>query len=242
MTEHRLYTDRAELYDAIYAAKPYAAEAERLHGLLAGLGLRDGSRVLEAACGTGSYLQHLQRWYEVSGFDANEAMLAIARRKVPGVPLFLGDLVDFTVERPFDALVCLFSSFGYLHTEPAIDVALSRFGAALRPGGVLVIEPFVAPAAYQEGSTHLQTYEGERLKCARASVSLRHGELAIIEFGWLVVREGSPEVEQFRETHALLLCEPEALRRRVVAAGFELATADVGLVRGRPVVVATKRG
>jgi ubiquinone/menaquinone biosynthesis C-methylase UbiE len=100
MSQHRLYTDRAELYDAIYASKPYGKEAERLRECLSSLGIADGSRVLEAACGTGSYLEQLSNWYEVSGFDLSAEMLAIARRKVPDVHVFVSDLESFTVPQP----------------------------------------------------------------------------------------------------------------------------------------------
>lgn len=242
MSEHRLYTDRAELYDAIYAQKPYADEAARLRERLASLGIGDGSRLLEAACGTGSYLRVLRRWYAAAGFDKSPEMLAIARRKVPGAPLFVADLTDFAVAAPFDAAVCLFSSISYVHGDEALARALSRFAAAIRPGGVLVIEPFVAPSAYREGRAFLQTYEGEGLKCARASLSTREAELAVLRFAWVVARDGATEVEHFTETHTLWLCEHERLARAVEAAGFDLASADVTLVGDRELVVAVRRG
>lgn len=242
MHRHPLYTDRAELYDAIYATKPYAEEAARLHERLESLGIPAGGRVLEAACGTGSYLAHLRRWYAVSGFDAHEEMLAIARRKVPGVPLFVADLERFSVGEPFDAALCLFSSISYLHGDERLARALACFAAAIRSGGALVIEPFVTPGEYREGAAFLQTHEGSTLKCARASMSLRDGDLAVLRFGWLVARHGATRVEHFTEEHRLWLCEHDRLARAVEAAGFDLARSDLRLVGDREMVVAVRRG
>jgi len=241
MHEQHLYQDRAELYDAIYASKPYGEEADRLHMVLSSLGVPDGARVLEAACGTGSYLRELSRWYQPSGFDLNPAMLAIARRKVPDVPLFTADLRTFAVDPPVDAALCLFSSFAYLHDDGARARSLACFARAVRPGGVLVLEPFVGVDKYREGATYLQTHDGPTLKCARASVSRRRGELAVIDFAWLVVRDGSTHIDHFTETHELALHDPATVGRLVDEAGFEATRVPERLVGDRNLVVARRR-
>jgi len=241
MARQRLYQDKAELYDAIYASKPYADEAGRLHGVLAHLGVGDGAKVVEGACGTGSYLRELSRWYRVSGFDVNPAMLALARHKVPGVHVFRADLRSFTVPHPVDAALCLFSSFGYLHDDDARARALACFAQAVRPGGVLVLEPFVDVHHYREGSTYLQTHEGPGLKCVRASVSRRVRDRAYIDFAWLVLRDGAGEVEHFTETHELALHNPKRLARQLRHAGFDPVDAPAQLVRDRNLVVAVRR-
>ena len=141
MKKQSLYDDRADLYDKIYAWKNYSAECDKLRGLLAREGIREGSRVLEAACGTGNYLTVLTSRYRVSGFDKSEAMLAIARRKLPLADLFAADMKTFEVAEPFDAVLCLFSSIGYLKTDDEIADAARAFARAVRPGGVIVVEP-----------------------------------------------------------------------------------------------------
>jgi ubiquinone/menaquinone biosynthesis C-methylase UbiE len=54
--EQALYRRFAHLYDRIYHWKDYGAEAETVHVLLLGAGVREGARVVEAACGAGNYL------------------------------------------------------------------------------------------------------------------------------------------------------------------------------------------
>src|SRR5690554_7458013 len=78
-----MYGRRAWLYDLIYSNKDYAAESRALHQLLAEHGVEDGAAVLEAACGTGNYLEHLHKYYDAAGFDLSAEMVAIARAKLP---------------------------------------------------------------------------------------------------------------------------------------------------------------
>ena len=139
-----LYGDRARYYDAIYHFKPYGKEAERIHELLRTAGVADGARILEAACGTGTYLTHLIAWYDVAGFDLYPQILEIARAKLPNIHLFEGDMVNFEVEEPFDAILCLFSSIGYVWTAtfPVIgESGPSVITAASSPDSRSYVQP-----------------------------------------------------------------------------------------------------
>ena len=202
---HAMYGERAELYDLLYHWKDYAAESERLHALLAAEGVPDGAQVLDAACGTGAHLVHLARWYHASGFDLEPAMLAVARRKLPEAELFEADLRTFRVQRPVRAVVCLFSAIGYLRTEGELRQAAARFAAALAPGGVLVVEPWLAPGDFRPGYASMQTYDAPELKLCRQCVAAAAGDVSVLDLHWLVARAGAG-VEHFVERHELWLC------------------------------------
>ena len=131
MDETALYNDRVELYDAIYHWKDYDAESRRLIDLLTAEGVPRGARLLQAACGTGKHLAVLREHYDVAGFDRAEGMLRHARERLPGAHLFQADMTDFEAPYPCDALLCLFSSIGYLTTAEALAAAARRFAAAL---------------------------------------------------------------------------------------------------------------
>lgn len=235
-----LYTDHAELYDAIYSFKPYESEAKRLHELLARLGVDDNSAVLEAACGTGNYLSLLQRWYRISGFDLNECMLEIAKKKSPDADLFVSDMTNFSVEEPSDALLCLFSSIAYLHTEQQLRSAALCFARALRPGGILIIEPFVSKEQFASGRPYLQCHDGEELKCARACVSEATENLAVLDFHWMVLRPGQSTVERFEERHVLRLYDRDSFTRIFEESGFSMSIESRGLHDDRELLVGRK--
>ncbi len=233
MSEHPLYGERAGLYDRIYHWKDSEGEAVRLANVLAGLGVPDGARILEAACGTGAFLAPLAERYEVAGFDLSPAMLEIARGKLPEVPLFEADLETFEVDEPFDAILCLFSSIGYLRDDAALRRAAVRFAAAVRPGGAVVIEPWLELEDWTPGLPFLQTYDGDDLKIARMSVSSLRGDMAVVDFQWVCTGPGGP-IETFEETHELRLMPRKKVMAIFADAGIRLreSTEETSSARG----------
>lgn len=207
----------AELYDHLYAWKDYEAEAHRLIALLSAEGLDPDARVLEAACGTGAWLEALMPTYEVAGFDLEPAMVRLARRRLPGVPVFIADMRSLEVEAPFDVWMCMFSSIGYLAPEQWPQ-ALAAARAALRPGGFLVIEPWIQPEAFRPNTAHATRYSSPELCISRHALSRLEGRVSVLDFEFLVT---TPEGhERFQETHRLHLMTLEEMRAALEAAGF----------------------
>src|SRR6266852_8311061 len=102
-----MFTKSAAFYDAIYAAmgKDYVREAQRVHALIQQHTRTPGKTLLDVACGTASHLAVLREWYEVAGLDLDPRMLAIARRRCPGVrfpPIGHGGLPLRRRFRPWD--------------------------------------------------------------------------------------------------------------------------------------------
>lgn len=236
MSDQAIYRSRAALYDLIYEWKPYADEAVRLREILRAEGFAGGARILEAACGTGRYLEHLRAWFDVAGFDLHDEMLDVARACLAGVPLFRADMADFEVERPFDALLCLFSSIGYLNGPERVAAAAACFARALRPGGLLVVEPWISPDDFHPGYAHMDTYDDDEVKLCRVSVSRREGDRSIIDFHWLAARRGG-EVEHFTDRHELWLCPPDRMIEIFRDAGFECRFEPDGLMKMRGLIV-----
>jgi SAM-dependent methyltransferase len=236
--EQALYRRYAHLYDRIYHWKDYAAEAETVRSLLRGAGVREGGRVVEAACGTGSYLVHLNNWYEVSGFDLNRATLEVARRKVPKVEVFEADMTDFELKRPADAIVCLFSSIGYVLPGEPLRAAAEAFHRNLLPGGVVLIEPWLEPDAAIDGHLAQQTCASDDLKLCRTGVHRVDGRRSFLSFHWLVTTiEG---VEHFVDDHTLWMTTRGELVEAFEAAGFETSWSDKELMPDRGVLIATR--
>jgi daunosaminyl-N,N-dimethyltransferase/N-dimethyltransferase len=235
-----MFRERAELYDLIYHWKNYAAEAARVRAMLTVAGVPDGSRLVEAACGTGAYLVHLAKWYDVEGFDLNAEMAAIASRKVPAARVGVRDMTDFALDRPADALVCLFSSHGYVHPERR-PAAAACFFRALRPGGVAIVEPWLTPAEYVAGHVGVTEWDGEKQSPAvkkrviRAGPHLVEGRRSVLDFHWLVVTPDS--IEHFTDRHELWMETEEELTATFRGAGFDVTWLQPGPLTGRAVLV-----
>jgi len=119
-----------------------AAEAEFL---IAELGLETGQRVLDLPCGHGRHsIELAQRGLRVVGVDLNDAPLEMAREEAreAGVQLDLRrmDMRAIEFREEFDAVINMWTSFGYFETEAEDKQVLERAWRALRPGGALVIE------------------------------------------------------------------------------------------------------
>src|ERR687889_1466148 len=83
--------------------------SEDLPGLLHAISVLPPARVLDVACGTGFFTQHLGS--EVTGLDQSEAMLKVARERVPWAEFVRGDAFRMPfAERSFGRI---FASFFY---------------------------------------------------------------------------------------------------------------------------------
>lgn len=206
---HERYTSSAEIYDVVYAEViDYPATARRLTAMIRAR-KPDASTVLEAACGTGAVLDPLQAEFAVSGFDLSNDMLRVARAKLPGVELRRADMVDFDWGATFDAVICMFSSIGYLTSLESIEQAYRRFAAHLAADGVLIVEPWLRPDVFADGHVGTVVAGADGVTVLRMNTSWREddGRVSVMDMHHLVGRPGS--VEHFVEQHRLSLVTPE---------------------------------
>src|ERR671937_1080142 len=96
--------------------------------------------LLELACGTGSILKQLWTHYEVAGLDLSEEMLEIAAEKVPGVPLFRGDMRAFDLGEQFDVVLCVYDSINHLLRFDEWKMVFARSHRHLNENGILVFD------------------------------------------------------------------------------------------------------
>lgn len=102
-----------------------------------------GTRVLDAGCGAGMAAEiAAARGAEVSGVDAAEAMLSIARSRVPAGDFRQGDLEDLPFSDASFDVVTGFNSFQYA-ADPA--AALREAGRVAKRHGFVVIMTFGDP-------------------------------------------------------------------------------------------------
>jgi len=141
----------ATYYDALYVNdREYAPEAAKVKELLTRHGLSSQADLLVLACGTGGHIPYFKDDYHVSGLDLSEDMLALARKKFPEIRFHLGNLIDFTVEMAFDAMVCLYGSIGFVKTVDNLRASMKRIAAHLRPNGLALITPWSTVEEFQD--------------------------------------------------------------------------------------------
>jgi ubiquinone/menaquinone biosynthesis C-methylase UbiE len=104
---------------------------------------------LDAACGTGRHAAWLaELGHRVIGIDTTEAMLAVAREKVPGADFRSGRLEQLPVEDDsVDLITCALALTHVEHLEPV----MREFVRVLRPDGQVILTD-IHPVATMTGA------------------------------------------------------------------------------------------
>ena len=180
----------AAYYDALYVnEQEYEPEAAKVRQLLAGHGLRPGADLLVLACGTGGHIPYFKDSYQVSGLDLSEDMLALARKKFPGVRFYPGNLIDFKLDAEFDAMVCLYGSIGFVKTVDNLRASMKRMAAHLRPKGLALITPWSTVEEFQDLLV-VDAIDRPDFKIARMEqVRLKEPKIVEVTFHHLVGRD-----------------------------------------------------
>jgi SAM-dependent methyltransferase len=206
-----MFTESARFYDLIYSTfKDYGAEVAQIAGLLRRLNPLCRT-ILDVACGTGEHARLLTaEGFVVDGLDLDPAFVGIARRKLPSGRFFEGDMSDFHVPQRYDAVMCLFSSIGYLQSPDRVRKALTCFREHLAPGGVLVVEPWYAPDLLDPGRVTRVTGEANGVSVTRVSHIDVEGRLSRLRFDYEI--SDAAGTRRTSEVHELgLFTTPELL-------------------------------
>ena len=152
-------------------------------------------RLLDIPCGIGRHTIALARLgYDVLGVDRSEEALEVARRqKVSGASFQALDMTDLpSVQRTFDGVLCLWSSFGY-GTFEETQRLLGDMSDRLRDGGRLLLDVYNADALGRLPTTESAVRGGRTVATRRELVDRRYrvhlsysGTQDEDSFDWLV--------------------------------------------------------
>jgi len=109
------------------------------------LSLTPGASVLDLCCGQGRHsVQLAKRGFKVTGLDLNAEYLELASKAAEAAKVKIdtvtGDMREIPFENKFDAIVNMYSSFGYLESEDEDLRVLESAAKALKDGGQLLLD------------------------------------------------------------------------------------------------------
>ena len=223
-----MFVESAELYDAIYHFKNYARECEILRAVIA-VAAPGARTVLDVACGTGGHDKFLKEHYTVDGVDINENYLHAARAKNPAGRYTRADMTDFDLATTYDAVTCLFSAIGYVKTVERLNRAVACMARHVKPGGALIVEPWMTPADWKLGTSNLHAGEIGADKVCRMTVSSQEDNVSVMQMHYLRSTAGS--IEHYNERLELGLFTREEMAHAFEAAKMDVRHDSEGLMR-----------
>ena len=234
-----MFSKSANYYDEIYntMGKDYPREANKVHKFIQKYAKSGGKSLLDVCCGTGHHAGLLSQHYQIEGLDLDPNILSVARKKYPKITFHEGDMINFKLNKKFDAIVCLFSSIGYVKTKSSLNKAIQTMTQHLLPGGVMLIEPWFSSSEWHTGRASTIHVNQPGLKITRMSYSSRKGNISIIEFQYLVGT--SKGIQHSVEQHQLGLFDKKDYLEAFRKAGLKVIHDPKGL-DGRGLYIGTR--
>ena len=218
----------AEMYDALYAAKDYERECDRIETAFHHTP-RDVRSILDLGCGTGNHAIPLsRRGYRMCGVDRSEGMLQRARAKVAqgdaATQFVLGDLRDVRLGSSFDACIVMFAVLGYQTANQDVAAALETVRHHLEPDGIFVFDVWNGAAVLTVGPHDRvrEATDGARrlLRISSGTLDVRRNLCHVHAHQILVA--GDHIVSETEETHAMRYFFPMELEWLLDHAGFDV--------------------
>jgi ubiquinone/menaquinone biosynthesis C-methylase UbiE len=143
------------------------------------LGLSQGDSVLDLCCGNGRHAVLLaERGLLVTGQDLSSSYLDMVRERAQSkgvqIELVHSDMRHIPYEGRFDAVISMFSSFGYLESDVEDQEVLHQIAKALKPGGRVLLDML------NREWVILNSIQNEWREDAEGTIYLEHREIDLL--------------------------------------------------------------
>jgi hypothetical protein len=105
-------------------------------------------------------------------------------------------MTNFGLGRDYDAVTCLFSAIGHVITEEKLRATVRAMTAHVRPGGLVVIEPFIDPSDFRRGHISVDQSDDGEVRVLRVSYSERAGNVLKVTMHHYVSEAGKVSVAE----------------------------------------------
>lgn len=231
-----VFASYANVYDALYADKDYAAEAARVVERLRA-GAPEAHRLLELGCGTGLHAIELARaGYSITGVDLSETMLARAAQRLQALDAELkrrlrfmqGDARNCRLNERFDAALSLFHVLSYQTADEDMAAMLATAAAHLRAGGLFVFDFWYGPAvlAQRPEARVKRAAAGGTEILRHAEPTMRESENCVeVRYRVQILEQGAP-ARELEETHRMRYFFMREIEAALDRAGLQCLSAD----------------
>ncbi|HTK11705.1 MAG TPA: class I SAM-dependent methyltransferase [Ktedonobacteraceae bacterium] len=180
------------------------------------------SQILDLCCGQGRHAIPLARaGYQLTGLDLSQPLLELAideaNRQDVEITWLQSDMREIPFEQTFDAVINIFTSFGYLENEEEDLHVLEQVAKSLKPAGLFLLETVYQPKVLRAFTPHsIIRYPDGMLVLEERQIDLRtsRNEVHLT----LLYPDGS-QGKQYQSMRIYTLTE---LTHMLEASGFEV--------------------
>jgi len=216
---------------ALFSEDRLAQAKPDVTGIVKLLSIESGARVLDLCSGPGRHALELARQgFRVTAVDRTRVYLEHARKAARGLGLEIEfiekDMREFVRPRAFDAVINMYTSFGFFDDDRENARVLENIYASLRAGGSVLIDlnsKEIAARNFQE-RTWMEIDDVLLLIQQWADQSWRS-----LETRWILVRDGRTRELRWK----LRLYSSEELKNLLKSTGFR-AVRLYGAITGAP--------
>ena len=132
-------------YLEVYAHRNHQEAVSDINCVEKLLKLDKAGSILDLACGSGRHsLELARRGYNVTGVDLSHTLLEVARNSAAKqgltIPFYQADMRTPPLEKPFNFLINMFTSFGYFENDRENSRIFAAFYKSLVAGGKFLMD------------------------------------------------------------------------------------------------------
>jgi cyclopropane fatty-acyl-phospholipid synthase-like methyltransferase len=202
-------------YSILYKSRSDEEAASFLDNLTTKLSLPDRARVLDLACGKGRHSIYLnKKQFRVVGIDLSNNSIAHAKKyETESLHFETGDMRYFDLSLKFDAILNLFTSFGYFESLDDNLKVLSNIKGHLLKDGFFVMDYFNAYKVEEALIPHeLKELDGYKFDISK---EISNGQIIkTIAF--------DAEGQSFSFQEKVQLLYSQAINEMLASSGFEI--------------------
>ncbi len=142
---NKVFDNISKYYDLLYKYKDYKAESIYIHNLLKQFNMR-GKKILELGSGTGRHANILTKYgYEIIGIEQSVQMASKAKQ-TKNFKCVIGDIVEVTLNKKFDAVVSLFHVISYITKNDSLQALFKNTYNHLIKNGLFIFDVWYSPS------------------------------------------------------------------------------------------------
>lgn len=207
-----VFAASAPFYDALYAEKDYAGEAQYVAALIRRLA-PDARSLADFGCGTARHARTFaELGFSVTGVDRSASMLERAKAELSGatpevrdkIALREGDIRNMRLGSEFDAVVALFHVMSYQAGNEDLGAAFSTAAEHLVSGGVFIFDFWYGPGVLQDPpTTRVRQFSIGSRKVIRIAEPVLHAIANLVDVNYHFIISTNGLCEEFFETHRM---------------------------------------